>query len=67
METRLLHTVEGILAELLHRAWQERAAASIGKTSKQRTAKAEHTAQAMEHLAAYIKRAKAKQAGVIQS
>ena len=54
MKTRSLNTVEGIHAELLHRAWQERAAASVGRTNKQRTAAAEHAAKALENLAADI-------------
>lgn len=57
MEARPLDTTEGIRAELIHRAWQERAAASIGRTNKQRTAEAEHAARALEHLAAGIERA----------
>lgn len=57
METRPLNTIEGLRAELIHRAWQERAAARIGRTNKQRTAAAERAAQALEHLAADIERA----------
>ena len=51
METRNLTTVAGIVAELHHRAWQSRAAASIGQTSKQRTTEAERTACELENLA----------------
>ena len=54
MEKRPLNTPERIHAELLFRAWQERAAARIGRTNKQRTAKAEHAAQALERLARHI-------------
>ena len=61
MEKRPLNTVEGICAELLHRAWQERAAASIGRTNKHRTAEAEHAARAMECLAAHIEQATTKE------
>jgi hypothetical protein len=54
MELRPLNTPEGICAELLYLAWQERAAARVERTNKQRTAEAEHAAQAMECLAADI-------------
>jgi hypothetical protein len=57
MENRSLNTITGIIAELHHRTWQARAAASIGRTSKQRTAEAECAALNLEYLAADIKRA----------
>lgn len=41
---------KGIVTELRHRAWQERASAKI-KPSKAKTAEHEHAAIALEHLA----------------
>ena len=43
-------TRESVIAELRHRAWQERAAASV-RPSKPRTAAAERAAIALENLA----------------
>jgi hypothetical protein len=43
---------EGIIEELQLRAWQERASASIGRTTKQYRAEHEHAAHALENLAA---------------
>ncbi|MGB9407634.1 MAG: hypothetical protein WCA89_08860 [Terracidiphilus sp.] len=61
MENRGLSTVEGIHAELIYRAGQEWAAASIGRTSKQRTAEAERAACALESLAAAVERTTTKE------
>ena len=41
---------EAVVEELRLRAWQERAAAGIGRTNKEKTARAEHAAQALENL-----------------
>lgn len=43
-----------MIEELRHRAWQERAAASIGRTNKQRTAEAECAAKQLEILANHL-------------
>ena len=45
-----------IITELRHRAWQERASARIGRTSKQRTAEHEHAAIALENYANDLER-----------
>lgn len=42
---------EKIIAELRHRAWQERASARIGHHSKRTIAAHEHAATALENLA----------------
>jgi hypothetical protein len=52
---RNLQTLKGICEELEYRAWQERAVAAIGRTSKQRTSEAEHAARALDHLRADIR------------
>ena len=46
---------EGIVSELRHRAWQERAAASV-KGGKRKEAQAEHAAVALENLARDVER-----------
>ena len=43
---------KAIVEELHLRAWQERAASSIGRTTKAKRAEAEHAAIALENLAA---------------
>ena len=43
-----------MIEELRHRAWQERAAASIGRTNKQKTAEAENAARQLEIFADHL-------------
>jgi hypothetical protein len=45
-----------IVIELEHRAWQSRAAASVGRTNKHRTSAAERAAQELENFANDLKR-----------
>jgi hypothetical protein len=47
----------GIIEELEFRAWQERASATIGRTTKSYRDAHEHAAHALECLAADLKRA----------
>ena len=47
----------GIIEELEFRAWQERASATIGRTTKSYRDAREHAAHALECLAADLKRA----------
>ena len=47
---------KAIVEELHLRAWQERAASSIGRTTKAKRAEAEHAAIALENLAADLTR-----------
>ena len=48
--------MEKIISELRLRATQERIASRIGRTSKQRTAEAEHAARALENIANDLER-----------
>lgn len=64
---RNLTTVQGIHEELLHRAWQVRAAASIGRTSKQRTESSEYAARELENVAEDIARAALRQVAETQT
>jgi hypothetical protein len=48
---------DAIVEELSHRAWQERAVSTIGRTTKQFRAEHEHAAFALECLANDLKNA----------
>lgn len=45
-----------VVKELRYRAWQERASARIGRTSKRKIAEHEHAAFALECLADHLER-----------